>query len=380
MTLSINSTTTLNNKIGLLEQQNKQAGSEQQNSDKNLKNLPEVQTSNLPESKDLTTDKVEISGRNNDTYKDPLMQWPWRGLAFTNDIGAAVMDIAPNLGMGLWVPALMYFGADIYDKYKSDQKEYNPDTKRAFKQAVFQACASVMMPIVVVHNGQKAASALAMKSKNGMSLQLREEVEQFTVNHLKRRKLKDYEGNVEGFKKEFNTHLKQHLLDREKSFETKNPFKLLGRWIFGARHGEKMTDTKLKKVEEYSNKNIDEMFSIRKDLLQDKRPAGLSDKLMKLYDNTKRHFAKDKNTIEGYVEDSIKATLKQRQRDKLFHTKLWKTAGGFIALGVSIQFIDHFVENFIIKKLVEPGLENIDLGKNGVQFGKKHPAVKKSGN
>ena len=51
-------------------------------------------------------------------YNDPLMQWPVRGMAFTNDIGAAIMDIAPKAGTAFWVPALMYFGADIYDKYK----------------------------------------------------------------------------------------------------------------------------------------------------------------------------------------------------------------------------------------------------------------------
>lgn len=366
MTLSINSTTTPNSSNIPLLEQNKQ------------KTLPSQQQvsqgfeAKIPDSKKLTSDKVELKGKFfSDDYKDPLMQWPWRGLAFTNDIGAAVMDIAPNLGMGLWVPALMYFGADIYDKYKSDKKEYNPDTKRAFKQTVFQALASVMMPIVVVHNGQKAASALAMASKSGMSLQLREEIEQYTVNHLKRRKLKDYEGNIDRFKKEFNEHLKQHLLDQEKSFETKNPFKLLGRWIFGARHGEKMTDAKLKEVEKYTNKNIDEMFAIRSDLLKDKRPKGLSDKLVKFFDKTKRAFSKDQNTIEGYVEDSIKATLKQRQRDQLFRTKLWKTAGGFIALGATIKFIDHFVENFVIKKIVEPGLENIEVSDKGIQFGKK---------
>ena len=71
---------------------------------------------------------------------------------------------------------------------------------------------------------------------------------------------------------------------------------------------------------------------------------------------------------------------KQRQRDKLFKTKLWKTAGGFVALGLSIKYIDHFVENFVIKKLVEPGLDNIEVGKNVLQFGKKNVAVKNSTN
>ena len=304
-----------------------------------------------------------INNSEKDEYSDPLLKWPLRGLAFTNDIGAAIMDIAPTLGTMFWIPALMYFGADIYDKYKSDEKEYNPNKKRAFKQAVFQALASVVMPIIVVHNGQKAASLLGQTSKSGMSLQLKEEIEKFTINHLKRRKLKDYDGNIDGFKKEFNEHLKQHLLDCEKSLKTKNPFKLLGRWIFSSTHSEKMSENKLASVKEYADKNIDEMFSIRADLLNNKQPKNLSNKLLKFYDNTKRSFAKDKNTIEGYVEDSIKALLKQRQRNNLFKIKLLKSVGGFVALGASIRFIDHFIEKHVIEKFVEPGLENFEFAK-----------------
>ena len=62
--------------------------------------------------------KVERKKRK---YSDPLMLWPLRGLAFTLDIGAAIMDIAPTAGQALWIPALMYFGADIYDKYRNNK-------------------------------------------------------------------------------------------------------------------------------------------------------------------------------------------------------------------------------------------------------------------
>ena len=52
-------------------------------------------------------------------YTDPLMNWPVRGLAYTNELGAALSEIAPKLGVLLWFPAMLYFGADIYDKYKN---------------------------------------------------------------------------------------------------------------------------------------------------------------------------------------------------------------------------------------------------------------------
>ena len=51
---------------------------------------------------------------------DPLSKYPLRALGYSNEIGAAVSTM-PVWGKAaesaLWIPALMYFGADIYDKY-----------------------------------------------------------------------------------------------------------------------------------------------------------------------------------------------------------------------------------------------------------------------
>ena len=136
------------------------------------------------------------------------------------------------------------------------------------------------------------------------------------------------------------------------------------RWIFSSNHSEKITADKLKRIEDYADKNIDEMFAIRKDLLEGKRPANISNKMMRFYENTKKNFAKDKNTIEGYVEDSIKALLKKRQRNRLFKTKLWSSLGGFVVLGSCIELGDRFVEKYIMKKYVGPYIDNIDFGNN----------------
>ena len=57
-------------------------------------------------------------------YKDPLANWPMRGLGYTNDIGVAINEIAPTAATLFWVPALMYFGADVYDKYKNKGNKY----------------------------------------------------------------------------------------------------------------------------------------------------------------------------------------------------------------------------------------------------------------
>ena len=40
-------------------------------------------------------------------------------------------------------------------------------------------------------------------------------------------------------------------------------------------------------------------------------------------------------------------------------TKILKTVGGFVALGLAINPIDKFVENVIIKRFVEPNLGTV---------------------
>ena len=58
-------------------------------------------------------------------YRDPLMRWPLRGAAFTNEVGEALRPIIGEYATLSWVPALMYIGADIYDKYKNNNARNN---------------------------------------------------------------------------------------------------------------------------------------------------------------------------------------------------------------------------------------------------------------
>ena len=140
-----------------------------------------------------TTNKVQdtnISNQgksNKKQYNDPLNQWPVRGLAYSNEIGAAISEIAPKAGLLLWIPALLYFGADIYDKYKNDKNSYDPSAKRGTKQAIFQLLASVILPTAAVKVGQKTASVMGLMGKDKLSLQTQEELHRFTINYIKQK-------------------------------------------------------------------------------------------------------------------------------------------------------------------------------------------------
>lgn len=299
-------------------------------------------------------------------YNDPLMKWPLRGLAFTNDIGAAIMDIAPKAGTILWYPAMMYFGADIYDKYRNNKETYNPNAKRGFEQAIFQALASVMFPIVAVHTGQKVTSILARKSSTKLSLQTQEESTKFLVDFMSRRKLGDYQENQDKFKAEFKKALDNYINTTTRNHQNKNVFQKFFNLIFGEKHPEEMGKegaNRRQLIHEYTTKKIDNIFELRKDLINNDKtkPAKLSDKLFKEYKALFEKYSKDPEFKADAKFIAIKDILNAVESKSIFNTKIKKTIGGFVALGILIKPIDMFVERIIMKKYVEPGLDYISI-------------------
>lgn len=59
------------------------------------------------------------------------------------------------------------------------------------------------------------------------------------------------------------------------------------------------------------------------------------------------------------MNHAAKDILKQFEESKIFKTKMAKTIGGFVALGLLIKPIDTFVENVIMHKYVGPGIDMI---------------------
>lgn len=291
-------------------------------------------------------------------YTDPLMNWPVRGMAFSNDIGAAIMDIAPKAGTAFWIPALMYFGADIYDKYRNDKDSYDPSARRGLKQAMFQTFASIVFPIAAVHAGQKVFSFAAKAGKNNLSLQTQEEVLQHHKEYMSHCKLREF--TPETYKETYGKALDNYLDELMRREKTKNPLKILMRFTFGQRHPEHMGAAQRTKVHEFADKQIDKMFKIRESLLENKNPEDLPNKLFTQFQVYKEKYSKDPKHINDFVEKAAKDTLKALEDNKVFKIKMMKTVGGFIALGLLIKPIDKFVENVIIKKIVGPGLDKFN--------------------
>lgn len=140
----------------------------------NKSTLPQIQE------KKQKTEKQEVKELLQNP-EDPLAKYPLRGFGYANEIGAA-LSAMPGWGKTaealLWVPALMYLGADIFDKY-SRGKEGNyskPAVDKAVEQATFQALASVILPTAAVKMGQKIAGHAAKYDGSKLTASAQEEL------------------------------------------------------------------------------------------------------------------------------------------------------------------------------------------------------------
>ena len=292
-------------------------------------------------------------------YTDPLMNWPIRGLAYSNELGAALSEIAPTLGTLLWFPAMLYFGADIYDKYKNEKTSYDPNAQRGTEQAIFQLLASVILPTASVIAGQKTASAMGAMGKTGLTLQTQEEVTNFLREFSSRRHLEKFKDNPDSFKEHFMEAFvtKRENLIRE--HKIKNPIKFVADTIFTRRHPEAIAMSEKDKIMSYANENIDSMFKIYGDLMEDRKPEEFSDKMWKNFHKLKEKYIRDPEYKATYLRDASEDIIRKYFKGKMTNTKMLKTVGGFVALGIAIKPIDKFVEKVIIKKVVEPNLNTV---------------------
>ena len=264
-------------------------------------------------------------------YVDPLANWPMRGLGYTNDIGVAINEIAPKTATLFWVPALMYFGADVYDKYKNKGNKYDPNAQRAFSQAVFQSFASIILPTVFGHIGQSAFSQIDKYKGEKISTNAKEQTLRFIKHHVADNSIignVDDKGNaIESFERAFDNF----YTGKKNTYGKKNIFakaydKLLANCKYGA-----IANSDEQRIKEFAKKEFSKVLDTCKN----------SDALNKNLDN------------------------------RIFKLKAWKSLGSFTALLLTVKPIDTFVDKVIIKQVVEPQMSRFNHNhKNIDEFGK----------
>ena len=270
-------------------------------------------------------------------YKDPLMRWPLRGAAFTNEVGEALRPIIGNYATLSWIPALMYIGADVYDKYKNDKNEYSPDSRRCLKQAVFQGMASIFLPLIAVKLGQNIISQFGKFGQDKISLNSKEHVSKLAEQFIANGKMHAFAGRDKECTREF-LNITANSLDYK---DKKRTVKKL-RKIFKADKNERLA--------KYSETTIKDLIKLRKDILNPTTEV----KSSKWYS----HYIKALKN--GQTENvAVKSVLTDFQKNKMLKGNFLKTLGGFIALGLAIKPIDYFVEEVLIGKYVGPGIDSI---------------------
>lgn len=243
--------------------------------------------------------------------EDVLLKYPTRGLAYSNEVGEALRPLGDTLATVMWAPALMYIGADIYDKYSKgeDGTGEKPSAKCGLKAAIFQTLASVFMPTGAVVLGQKTANLITSKSSNlklgaADKLVILEALHPLEKHNLLE-KIKHTLDDKEGLEKAVKA------IADEATQKGKHPFKAMGKIV----NGGKFSKGRLKEVTEY------------------------------IIESTK--------SVKGMTDEKAIGEIIAKMQKK---PRAIKVAAGFIGLALAVKPIDHFVEKVVIGKLVEPML------------------------
>ena len=274
-------------------------------------------------------------------YKDPLMEWPLRGAAFTNEVGEGLRPLIGGVANLFWAPVFLYIGADLYDKYKNDGVEHSPNSARMLKQACFQGLASILLPLIVIKGGQNIFSLLGMLSKDKISYNSQEKIIELAKTFVANGNMRAFVGKDEECISKFNDIIKNNL-----EFKSHNDFitKLF------TKIQKSLKINKKEHIEEYANKLIKEMIETRKSLL-----------------NPTDEFKKNKNYSNfqsamknGQTQNvATKTALTKMLNSKSLSSKIIKTIGGFIAVGFAITPVDKFVEHVLIEKYLGPKIDKI---------------------
>ena len=400
--------------------------------------MPKVQLTPLKQKTKKEEVKEIIQNPN-----DPLAKYPLRAFGYSNEVGAAVSAM-PVWGKAaeaaLWVPALMYLGADIYDKYRRGKEgDYTKaSSAAAVEQATFQALASVILPTAAVKMGQGVAGYMTKFDGSNLSATAQEELysklsKDFDKGKFTRGDFIAEDGQiVKGLDRAINKVINDDYKEQLES--TRHYLKQEGigaklvrffghsskpvasakaneadvHWFLSDRVKEifdlqnlmengsvediqKNTSSKVFKIYKEAAKNLDK----NTEALINENPALILKKILNSQNQEYSQFAKEirdsaptrehlktllssqkssASMLEKLMEtpesaevitnfaknvERTRITLSKYIAQKGMRLGFLKTVGGFIALGCLAVPIDHFVHKYIIKKFVEPGLENV---------------------
>lgn len=332
--------------------------------------LNRTQLNNLKSGRENSVKEPE---KKQEKRRDIYMEMPVRALGYTNEVGEALRPVIGSWAWASWVPAIGYIAADVVDKYKQDEYgNQEPSAERGTKQLSTQLLASVALPTFAVKAGQTTVDMMSGLTKTGVSFNNREKISDFVLDAMN-------SGEHNGFlneagkvdKKAFTDSLIPKMSENIKHKEVHNkllePFYAVKKW-FADPH---IKNPKKADVNGYMGKVVDRLVENRQNLLDGVKPAKMSDKMFKKFTKDSAKIAditrsaaemlgKAPEEIGELVKTAKKSVafdyVRKMEKSHNFKNKILLSAGGFVALSLLAKPIDHFVENVVIKKAVEPAI------------------------
>lgn len=332
----------------------------------------------------------EVTKEKKHEENDIFLKMPLRAFAYSNEVGAALEPlIGHSAALMTYFPALLYIGADCYDKYlRGEKNDYQtPSAACLAKEAIFQGFASVVAPTLCIHAGQNIAcgankflgSKIDARAKNEVSVFLKEQAEKLDLSKNKEElfkntleemqsKIKSYHdlkqtssGTIKKYWKKFTGLFDEALSD-------KMEFKHCGKIDVNNASYTNLTN--------FAKKQFGEMY----DLMQSLNSCDLGSVkgIMDSMEKSGKKISKYKatklfNKIQKYAKDpsigterAKKLAIADMARDDINMKSLKggplliAVVAGFATLFAVGPLLDKFGEDVLIKKIVNPV---IDYGK-----------------
>ena len=293
-------------------------------------------------------------GKKEKEYKDPLANNWLNVVLYSTELGAVVHEISPKMAQALWIPTIMYLGADIYDKYKNDKNTFSPSGKRGVEQAIYQGVAGFMLPAASICVGQSLTSPIGKLVNKGLSVNAKEAA----LTHI-RSALDQCVGNrfnsYDNFEKFIMNSLENRINACKSEKKSDGFFKKIMKYT---QKKYSLAEKDTTKITDFASKNIKVLYEIKEQLKKGVKPDNIS---KRCYENYIRESSTLRATYgKDYANDAVRYALKSYQNKQIMQNKLIKTFGGIVVLALTLKPIYNYVQKTFIPKFVDPGLDRFN--------------------
>lgn len=335
----------------------------------------------------LKSSNAETTKEKKHGQDDIFLKAPLRPFAYSNEVGAAIEPlIGHSAALMSYFPAMLYIGADCYDKYlRGDNDDYQkPSAERLTKEIIFQGFASILMPTLCIHAGQNLAcnanklfgDKLDARAKNEIGVFLKEQALNFDLT-------KDKEASFAQLCENMSKKIENYRQSKQTSGGTLKKYWKKFTSLFNEALSDKMefkhcgnidtNSNSYTNLKSYAKKQFDNMYDIMKSLAgcDTGSVKGIMDSMEKNGKKISKYKAtKLFNKIQKYAKDPSIGTERAKElaiadmaRDDINMKSLkggpllLAVVAGFTTLFAAAPLLDKFGEEVLIKRVVDPVMD-----------------------